>query len=176
MYYFWIWSWNSHTSLLQVFSSWGMFSLEGDLFELGLKVCLVFFQKAHPNPFPLPLFFQTWAFHVSYCCLMCSLLPQLLALLSAVLSLLVTPFMWSSCCRLDSHLGSFLLLLRLEYRPVGRWGKEEKKMMGFVLFGFGFEKVIKRHNELLFVYCSVTFWTSIFIRRRKQKHTCTTGS
>lgn len=49
-------------------------------------------------------------------------------------------------------------------------------MMGFVLFGFGFEKVIKNHNELSFMDCSVTFWTNIFIRSGKGKHMCTTGS
>lgn len=62
MYYFWIWSWNSHTFLLQVFSSWGMFSLEGDLFELGLKVCLVFFQKPIQILFLCPCSFKLGPF------------------------------------------------------------------------------------------------------------------
>lgn len=49
-------------------------------------------------------------------------------------------------------------------------------MTRFVLFGFDFEKVIKRHKELSFMDCSATFWTNIFIRSGKGKHTCTTGS
>lgn len=79
------WSWTRQASLLEVFSSWGIFSLDSDLFELALKVCLAFFQEANPNPFPLPLFFQTWAFHVLNHLLIRSLSPQRLALLSAVL-------------------------------------------------------------------------------------------
>lgn len=85
MYCLDIWSWNSQDSLLEVFSCWGVFSLETELFELGLKICLSFFQKANPNPFPLPLFFQTWAFHVSDHLLIHSLSPWQLALLAAVL-------------------------------------------------------------------------------------------
>lgn len=175
MYYLCIWSWNSHTSLLEVFSSCGMFSLKGDLFELGLKVCLVFFQKTNPNPFPLPLFFQTWAFHVSYCCLMCSLSPQPLVLLSAVLRPIAAGYVFHVKLVLEAWLSPWELPPSAE---IGVQTCEEgrKKMTGFVWFGFGFEKLIKRHNELFFVDCSVTFWTSIFIRSRKWKHTCTTGS
>lgn len=49
-------------------------------------------------------------------------------------------------------------------------------MMGIVLFGFDFEKVIKRHKELSFMDCSATFWTNIFIRSGKGKHTSTPAS
>lgn len=45
----------------------------------------------NPNPFPLLLFFQTWAFHVSCRLLIRSLSPRRLAMLSALLSAMLCP-------------------------------------------------------------------------------------
>lgn len=86
MHYLDTWSWARQAFLFQVFSIWGIFSFKIYLFELELKVCLVFFlKKVNPNSFFLPLFHQTLAFHVLFHLLICSLCPQQLALLPAVI-------------------------------------------------------------------------------------------
>lgn len=48
----------------------------------------------------------------------------------------------------------------------GKAYKRKNKMMGFVLFSFTLEKIIKRHNEPSFTDCSAVFWTDILARSR----------
>lgn len=131
-------------SLFQVFSSWGILSLESYLFELELKVCLVFFLKRmNPNSFFLPLFHQTLAFHVLFHLLICSLCPQQLDLLPGVICPVAAGYAF------DVKLGLQLWLLPWELSSLantGIWtcGLGEAR---------GRERLIKEKKRCLF--CSV---------------------
>lgn len=125
------------------------------------------------------LFFQTWAFHVSYHLLIHSLCSRRLALLAAVLCPVAADYGFHAKLRLSvTCLESFILLLRWEYGPVRGEVRERGRLIeeikggGFCSVWISFENVIKRHNELFFIDCSATFWTNIFITSGKGKHMC----